>query len=61
MSTTKLDELADPSAASFGHIDDVCIGLLKQGQTAQALKYLQKQIGTIEEGLKTFSKEIFAK
>lgn len=42
LSTTKLDELADPSAASFGHIDDVCIGLLKQGQTAQALKYLQK-------------------
>ena len=48
VSTTRLEELADPSAASFGHIDDVCIGLLKQGQTTQALKYLQKMRGMID-------------
>jgi chromosome segregation ATPase len=48
VSTTRLDDLSDPSAASFGHIDDVCIGLLKQGQTAQALKYLQKMRAMID-------------
>ena len=44
-----LDDLADPTTASFGHIDDVCIGLLKQGQTQQALKYLQKMRAMIDD------------
>ena len=46
--TETLEDLSDPSAASFGHIDDVCIQLLKQGQTTQALKYLQRMRAMID-------------
>ena len=34
--------------ASFGHIDDVCIQLLKQGNNAAALKYLQRMRAMID-------------
>ena len=42
------DELIDPESLGFAHLDDVCIKLLKKGNTDEALKYLSRMRGMID-------------
>jgi chromosome segregation ATPase len=43
-----MDAVMDPEKSSFGHIDDVCIRLLRQGDNAAALKYLERMRAMID-------------